>query len=101
MSQNSVVGQVGHTVVNAFTGASGSGEADAVSHATTALQDVASQNNKQPAQNPAPNVGQATQDALQQQVQQEVGIRASRTLFAGAGGLLDSPNLASRVLLGE
>lgn len=49
-----------------------------------------------------PDPGAVTQANLQNQLQQEVALRAQRTSFVSTGGLLDSqPNTASRVLLGS
>lgn len=48
----------------------------------------------------APTTNDATQVALNTQLQKEVQMRASQTLFTGGSGMLDQPTPASRVLLG-
>lgn len=48
-----------------------------------------------------PSLGDATMKALQDQLGNEVQMRAQRSLFAGSGGLLSAtPYSASSVLLG-
>jgi len=49
---------------------------------------------------PPPSTNQAMMDSLHAQLQQELQMRRQRTLFTGPGGLSNTGNVASTVLLG-
>jgi len=106
MSKSSVVGQFVHsaTHITDFTTPSGlaknpflPGEsliADAYNSLTKKPPTPATAGNL-----PDPNA--ATQAALQNQANQEVNIRAQRSLYTSGQGLLDSPQTAGTTLLGS
>lgn len=50
---------------------------------------------------PAPDMGDTTQNTLQNSLQRERDMRASSSLFSSGAGLTDSPMTASRTLLGN
>lgn len=111
MSADSVVGQAEHSVThlsdwtdpaNWGSNPFAMGLAPAVALGAAGLDKILPHGSKPDVQAapPQPSASEATQTALQNQLNQELTMRASRTYFPSANGTNNQPATASRVLLG-